>query len=314
MKAAILFPGQGSQYAGMGKDLFEHYTNTRHIYKQASEQLDWDIQEVCFEDQNDIIHQTYYTQAALFTTNYAIYEAFKEEGLSADAVLGFSLGEYDAIVASGALSFAEGLELVQQRGQYMDACAKRVPGSMAAVIGLGIAEVTQICKEEGKRLATTLEVANDNCPGQIVISGTQEGILGAKEALLKAGAKRVMPLKVSGAFHSPLMKEAALKMEQLVKNTEFHKVQTPIVSNVTARFMEAEEIKRNIPLQIMQGVRYRESILFLIEQGFDTFIEIGPKQTLSRLAQKISSDIVTYPVENVESLKEVVMKVGEGNA
>ena len=310
MKVALLFPGQGAQYAGMGKELYENYTVTKNIYNEAASLLDWDLKEVCFTDQNELIHQTRYTQATLLTTNYGIYEALKAEGIKADAVLGFSLGEYDAIAASGALSFKEALRLVDLRATYMEECAKQNPGGMIAVIGMEAEKVYTICQQVSEQIGSSVTVANDNCEGQVTVAGTEHALEAAIEAFKQAGAKRVIPLKVSGAFHSPLMKEASDKLKEHLGEVEFKEVHMPIVSNVTARFMNAEEVKENIPLQIIKGVRFRESILFLLEQGFDTFIEVGPKCTLSNLVKKISKEATIYHVEDLAGLKEVVEKVG----
>lgn len=310
MKIALLFPGQGAQYAGMGKELYENYLCTKKIYDEAASLLDWDIKEVCFTDQNALINQTRYTQGALFTTNYGIYEALKEEGIKADAVLGFSLGEYDALVASGILSFKEAVKLVDLRANYMEECGKASPGGMSAVIGMETQKVYEICKQVSEEVGASVTVANDNCEGQVTVAGTEEVLKIAGERFKEAGARRVVPLKVSGAFHSPLMQEAADNLESHLGDVIFNAPDVPIVSNVTAAFMSEEEARKNIPLQIVKGVRFRESILYLLEQDFDTFIEVGPKCTLGNLVKKIATNVEILHVEDMESLKEVVQKVG----
>lgn len=310
MKVALLFPGQGAQYVGMGKELYDNYSVTKNIYEEAAKALDWDIKEVCFQDQNGLIHQTRYTQATLFTTNYGIYEALKAEGIKADAVLGFSLGEYDAIAASGVLDFSEALRLVDLRAAYMEECAQANPGGMIAVIGMDADKVYSLCQQISEQVGSSVTVANDNCEGQVTVAGTKEALDQASECFKQAGAKRVVPLKVSGAFHSPLMLEASKKLKAHLNEVSFKAPKMPIVSNVTASFMTQEGVKENIPLQIIKGVRFRESILFLLEQGFDTFIEVGPKSTLSNLVKKISKEANVLHVENIETLKEVAKKVG----
>lgn len=309
MKTAILFPGQGAQSVGMGKDLYEHYTESKRIFDRAASILDWDVREVCFEDSKGIINQTRYTQAALFTTNIAAYEALKANGITAEAVLGFSLGEYSAITASGALAFEETLRLVEKRASYMEECAKTHPGGMIAVLGLEIDKINEVCKKITKEVGP-IEMANDNCTGQVTLSGTKEALEAATPFLKEAGAKRVLPLQVSGAFHSSLMLEAANKLEAELKSIHFNETDIPIISNVTAESMNKNGIITNIPLQVIKGVRFRESILHLINEGFDTFIEVGPKRTLCNLVKKISNDVQVMNVEDKKTLENVIEIMG----
>ncbi len=309
VKTAILFPGQGAQGIGMGKDLYDHYIESKKIFDEASELLDWDIKEVCFTDSQGIINQTRYTQAALFTTNIAAYEALKANGIKADAVLGFSLGEYSAIAASGALSFEDTLKLVEKRAGYMEQCAKAHPGGMVAVIGLEIDQIDEVCKEVSREVGP-VEIANDNCPGQVTLSGVKEALDAASPLLKQKGAKRVLPLQVSGAFHSSLMQEAADTLQAEIEHIIFNEVDIPIISNVTARPMGKEQMITNIPLQIVKGVRFRESILNLIDDGFDTFIEVGPKRTLCNLVKKISGEVRVMNVEDKASLESVLEIIG----
>lgn len=309
MKIAFLFSGQGAQYAGMGKDLYNHYTESQQVFDKASDILDWDVKEVCFEDKNALINQTRYTQAALFTTSIAAFNAAKAQGIVPSVVLGFSLGEYSALVASGALTFEEALKIVDKRAYYMDECAKQKDGKMAAVIGLQkdvIDEVCQYIQNEGLELV----VANDNCPGQVVISGEKTAIEKATSLLKEKGARRVMPLNVSGAFHSPLMNEAANSLKEELIHFNFNEVTTPIISNVTADYMNKEEIIKNIPLQIVKGIRFRESIEKLISEGFDTFIEVGVKKILCSFVSKIASDVKVFNIEDEASLQHVLSVLG----
>lgn len=304
MKIAFLFSGQGAQYVGMGKNLYDNYTESKKAFDEASNILDWDVKEVCFEDKNGLINQTRYTQVALFTANIAAFNAALEQGIVPEAVVGFSLGEYSALVASGILSFEEALKLVDKRAYYMDECSKEKDGGMAAVIGLQVELIEEVCRlvrAEGLELV----VANDNCPGQVVISGEKTAIEKATPLLKERGARRVMPLKVSGAFHSPLMKEAANCLKEELQYFNFNEVTTPIVSNVTADYMNKEEAIANIPLQIVRGVRFRESIEKLIADGFDTFIEVGVKQTLCNFVAKISTNVKVLNIEDVASLSNV---------
>jgi [acyl-carrier-protein] S-malonyltransferase len=309
MKIAFLFSGQGVQYAGMGQNLYENYTESKEIFEKASSQLGWDVKEVCFHDSNHQLNQTRYTQGALFTTNLAAYYAAIKHGIKPEAVVGFSLGEYAALVASGALSLEDGLKLVDQRAQFMDQCAKEQKGKMAAVIGLDGESIEAVCasvRTQGKQVV----VANDNCPGQVIISGEDIAIEEAATLLKEKGARRVMILNVSGAFHSPLMEDAANSMKEAVSEVGFLEPTIPIVSNVSAKYMTKEQIIENIPLQIMQGVRFRESILYLLAQGFDTFIEIGVKKTLCGFVSKINKEAKVLNIEDVESLKKTLEELG----
>ncbi len=319
MRAAILFPGQGAQYVGMGKELYENNAVAKEVFDLAADILDWDIKEVCFKDENGLINQTRYTQAALFTTNYAVYKVLEKAGLKADAMIGFSLGEYDALVASGAIGFEQAVALIDKRGSYMDQAAAANQGGMSAVIGLDADIIREICESIttesiSNKTNNIVEVANDNCIGQVTIAGTKEGMEAASDKLKLAGAKRVIPLKVSGAFHSSLMNDAKIKMQKEVEAIRFAKPKNMVISNVTARQMDADEIKANIPTQIVKGVRFRESIEYLLQEGFDTFIEVGPKCTLSNLVKKISSEVNIYQAEDIESIKALLEKVGIINA
>lgn len=309
VKVAFLFSGQGVQYAGMGQDLYNHYLESKEIFDKANEVVDWDVKEVCFTDQNALINQTRYTQGALFTTSVAAFNAAKAQGIVPEAVIGFSLGEYSALVASGVLSFEEALKLVDYRANYMDACAKEKDGGMAAVIGLDIDVIEEVCKTirtEGHEIV----VANDNCPGQVVISGEKIAIERISPLLKGKGARRVMPLRVSGAFHSPLMEDAAKQLKQELEKFDFNEPQIPIISNVSAKAMDQSEVITNIPLQITNGVRFRESIEELIEQGFDTFVEIGVKKTLCGFVTKINPDVTVLNIEDSASLESVLSQLG----
>lgn len=311
MKTAILFPGQGAQYVGMGKDLYDNSQVAKEIFDKAAKILTWDIKEVCFEDQHAIINDTRYTQAALFTTNYATWKVLQEKGLQADAALGFSLGEYDAIAASGALDFETTLQLVEKRAIYMRECAEEHPGGMVAVIGLDIDKINEVCKSVSEYLKEVVQVANDNGPGQVTVAGTEKALLKATELLKEKGARRVIPLKVSGAFHSALMKPAALKLKEEAEKLHFKPVDFPIISNVTAQGITEKEVLKYIPDQIVNGVRFRESILNLKEAGFDTFIEVGPKTTLSNLVKKIVSDVTILNVEKMDDINQLMERMAK---
>lgn len=310
MKTAILFPGQGAQYFGMGADLYHHYSIVKEIYKKADELLEWRVSDICFGKENELIHQTRYTQAALFATNYAIYKVLETKGIKAEAMLGFSLGEYDAIAASGALDFEQALQLVDKRAFYMEQCSKDYPGGMSAVIGMEVGAIKQACETVTQELGKIVEVANDNCKGQVTIAGEREALEKAGDLLKSMGARRVLPLKVSGAFHTSLMQSASNQLKEALSDYTFKTPQIQVISNVTASPIDKEQIIENIPLQITHGVRFRESIEYLVGQGFDTFIEVGPKCTLTNLVKKIDTKVNVFQVEDCKTLENLIEHIG----
>ncbi|OOO00258.1 MAG: [acyl-carrier-protein] S-malonyltransferase [Epulopiscium sp. Nele67-Bin004] len=295
----------------MGQNLYDNYEASRKIYDEANKILDWDVQEVCFADKNGIINQTRYTQAALFTTTIATYNAVVESGIKPDAVAGFSLGEYSALVASGILTFQDALKIVDLRAEFMDKAATNQPGKMSAVIGIGADVVSEVCAtlaSQGK----IVTLANDNCVGQVVISGQADAVGEASTILTEKGARRVVPLAVSGAFHSPLMETAADSLKEKLSQFEFSDPKIPIISNVTADYMTSkEQVITYIPEQIIMGVRFRETLNRLINDGFDTFIEVGVKKTLCGFVSKTSKEVNVYNIEDKASLEKTI-KMLEG--
>ncbi len=310
MKIAFLFSGQGSQYVGMGQDVYNNFETSKNLFDKVNNLYnEFDIKELCFQDPNNLINQTRYTQIALFVTNLAVYEAVVSSNITPEAIIGYSLGEYSALVASGIVNLEDGLNIVESRATFMEEACKLNEGAMSAVLGLEIETIREVCEEVTRNNAKVC-VANDNCPSQTVISGVNSGVKLATEKLLEKGARRVVSLNVSGAFHSPLMQSAGEKLEQVLENFTFNEPKLPIISNYSANYMTAEQAKNYIPNQTTTGVRFRESIEKLIEDGFDTFVEIGAKKTLSGFVSKISKDVQVYNIEDVKSLNKTLEKLG----
>lgn len=300
-KTAFIFPGQGAQYTGMAKQFFDTYEESRRIFSRASAAAGFSIEEICFNNQEKI-NETRYTQPALLTASCAILAAVEAEGIFADMTAGLSLGEYCALTAAGTLKLEDAVTIVCKRGIYMDEAVPAGYGGMTAVISRKPVPIEKIC-EETEGIVT---VANYNCPGQQVISGEKEAVEKAAEKLLEAGAFRAVPLKVSGPFHSPLLKDAGQKLKDLLNNASLEEPQIPFVSNVTARQVkDPEEIRSLLGQQVCSPVRWQQSMEYMIGEGVDTFIEIGPGKTLSNFARKIDRTVSVFHVETVEDLKQL---------
>lgn len=297
-KTAYLFPGQGAQKAGMGKDFYEHSAAARTFFEEASEQLQMDLKTLCFTD-NENLNQTAYTQPAMVTAELAIVEAMKEAGIFCpDAAAGLSLGEYSALAAAGVLAPMDAVRAVKSRGRLMEEAVPAGEGAMSAVLAMKPETVEEILGDLGE-----VWIANDNCPGQLVISGRTEAVERAEEALRRAGAKRVIRLKVSGPFHSPLLKKAGEALGTVLEPIPAARPEIPYVANVTGVYVrEKEPVKELLIRQVSGQVRWRQSILMMLEDGVDTFVEIGPGKTLSAFVRKISREAVVRNLETWEDL------------
>ena len=297
-KTAYLFPGQGAQKAGMGKDFYEHSAAARTFFEEASEQLQMDLKTLCFTD-NENLNQTAYTQPAMVTAELAIVEAMKEAGIFCpDAAAGLSLGEYSALAAAGVLAPMDAVRAVKSRGRLMEEAVPAGEGAMSAVLAMKPETVEEILGDLGE-----VWIANDNCPGQLVISGRTEAVERAEEALRRAGAKRVIRLKVSGPFHSPLLKKAGEALGTVLEPIPAARPEIPYVANVTGAYVrEKEPVKELLIRQVSGQVRWRQSILMMLEDGVDTFVEIGPGKTLSAFVRKISREAVVWNLETWEDL------------
>lgn len=307
-RIAFVFPGQGAQYVGMGKDFYEAYPECREVFEVASEASGLDIAKLCFEE-NDEINQTEYTQVCMLTAEMAALRAVEAGGLSSCVNAGLSLGEYGALVASKVMSLKDACRVVRKRGILMQ---EAVPagGAMAAVLALETEKVEEICeKTEGM-----VTVANYNCPGQIVITGQEAAVEAACEALKAAGAKRTIRLNVSGPFHSSMLTEAGEKLSEVLADVELTEFDTPYVTNVTADYVVSPEgVKELLCRQVSQSVRWQQSVERMIADGVDTFIEIGPGKTLSGFMRKINRDVKMMNVERMADY-EKVMSAWKGGA
>ena len=300
-KVAFVFPGQGAQYVGMGKDFYEQIPVSRKVYTIASEVTGLNLPGLCFKE-NEQIDITEYTQIAMLATEAAMLAALQEKGVKADVAAGLSLGEYGAILTAGAMSLEDVFRVVRQRGILMQ---KAVPtgGAMCAVLGMDGEKIAKICEEtEG-----IVSVANYNCPGQIVITGEEGAVAAAAEKLKEAGARRCIPLKVSGPFHSEMLKGAGEKLVGVLADVELKEFSMPYVTNVTADYVtDISEIKELLGRQVYSSVRWQQSVERMIADGVETFIEIGPGRTLTGFLKKINKNVTGLHIEKVEELEEVV--------
>lgn len=300
-KIAFIYPGQGAQKAGMGKDFYENSPLARDIYDRASECLKLDMRALCFEE-NDLLDQTEYTQAAMVTTCLAMTAVLNEQGAEADVTAGLSLGEYCAIAEAGAMDLLDAIRLVRVRGQLMQHTVPTGEGAMAAVLGMDADQIDAVIEP-----IANVTVANYNCPGQIVITGGTAGIEQASKTLKEAGAKRVVSLNVSGPFHSPMLRSAGEKLGKELMTVQLGELKIPYVTNVTAEYVtDSSEIRELLTRQVYSPVRWEQSIRKMIAQDVDTFVEIGPGRTLTGFLRKIDRNVTVYQVNTWEDSKQIM--------
>lgn len=304
-KVAFLFPGQGAQYPGMGKDFYDMYPLAREVYKMASEASGLDVEALCFEH-NEQLNITEYTQIAMLATEVAILKVAMEKGIRADVCAGLSLGEYCALAAADVMGLSDLFHLIRQRGIFMQE-AYPVGGGMTAVLGMDADKISQIC-EETEGIVT---IANYNCPGQIVISGEKEAVDKAAKSMASEGARRCIPLRVSGPFHSPLLKGAGEKLAAELAGVSINAPSIPYVCNTKADYVtDASQIKQILANQVSSSVMWEQSIRRMIKDGVDTFIEIGPGKTLAGFMKKIDKNVKMFNIETVEDMNKVMEEVG----
>ncbi|MFH6710895.1 ACP S-malonyltransferase [Streptococcus suis] len=303
-KTAFLFAGQGAQTVGMARDLYEYSPIVRETFDQASQILGYDIRDL-IDNQEDKLHQTRYTQPAILTTSVAIFRLLEEEGIQPDMVAGLSLGEYSALVASGALAFEDAIALIAKRGEYMETAAPAGTGKMVAVLNTDVNLIEEVCSSVTSGIVSP---ANYNTPAQIVIGGEVAAVDEAVELLKEAGVKRMIPLNVSGPFHTALLRPASEQLAQALEEVEFADFQVELVGNTEAKVMKKEDIKSLLTRQVMEPVRFYESIATMQEAGVTNFIEIGPGKVLSGFVKKIDKTVHVVAIEDIEGLQIVLNK------
>ncbi len=304
-KRVFMFPGQGSQYIGMGKAFYDTFPESKKAYDLASEATGLDIAALCFEE-NDKLNITEYTQICMLATEAAIWAALTERGITADVTAGLSLGEYGALIASGVMSMEDAFRVVRKRGIYMQ---EAVPtgGAMSAVLGLDAELIAQACEKTAAEMGQVVSIANYNCPGQIVITGEEAAVAQAGEACKEAGAKRVIPLKVSGPFHSKMLTGAGEKLGEVLAGVTIHEMTIPYLANVTADYVKnTEEVVPLLISQVSSSVRWQQTVERLIADGADEFVEIGPGHSLTGFMKKIDRSVSAYSIDTMEDFEKYV--------
>lgn len=312
MKTAFIFSGQGSQYTGMGKELYDNFECVKAVFDKADSVLDFKVTDMCFGE-DERLNETEYTQPALLTMSYAVYKLMSEKGLKPDYVAGLSLGEYSAHAVSGTMSFEEAVKLVRKRGKFMTEAVPKGEGAMCAVLSLEAEKIQEACNEVSE--IGRCMIANYNAPGQIVIAGDKEAVEKAAELVKEKGAKRAVMLNVSGPFHTSLLKPAADKLNEELSKIELSNMTVSVITNLTAEIVEDKsQVVDILTKQVMNPVKWEQSVKKMIELGVDTFVEMGPGKTLSsfvkKAAKEVGADVAIYNVEDLKTLEKAIGGLG----
>lgn len=306
MKICFMFSGQGAQYDKMGKELYDKYDICKEVFETANQKLGFSLTDICFNN-DPKLNETKYTQPAILTMSYAIFKLMESKGLKADFMAGLSLGEYSALCASGALQFEECVELVLKRGTFMEQAVPNGVGAMSAVLNADL-QILQECIKNACTNDEIVSIANYNTVGQIVIAGHLPAVKRCEQLLKENNIKKIIPLNVSGPFHTQLLKPASENLAKELEKIKIEKPKVPVVSNLTANFID--HIKDTLTKQVMSPVKWEQSLNFLIQNNVDTFIELGPGKVLSGFVKKIDRNLNVYNVEDLESLEKTCKGIG----